>query len=198
MCVKCFKTTIYLILGPYETEKESSLTETKDEITTKDVITKINNPDDDSSTQTEKSKLKLNLEPGDLNVAPLPSPEDIPWRQLPASMLTYSQVALNDTYDIQESENTGSNVTEGTSEIQDLNLENDFDDGKDDILSEDGELYNNLTDIRFSGPCDTQLMSTSFSESAEIAEDRDWDSGSDTRSSSSGEFIWKVSLVLIQ
>lgn len=58
--------------------------------------------------------------------------------------------------------------------------------------SADMDIYDALSDIRFSGPSDIQLMSTSFSESADIDEEQDWDSGSDTRSSSSGEFIWKV------
>ncbi|XP_050314355.1 uncharacterized protein LOC126748868 isoform X2 [Anthonomus grandis grandis] len=55
----------------------------------------------------------------------------------------------------------------------------------------DKDMFGVLTDIRFSGPIDNQLMSTSFSESNDIDE-QDWDSGSDTRSSSSGEFIWKL------
>lgn len=54
------------------------------------------------------------------------------------------------------------------------------------------DIYGPLTDIRFSGPCDNQLMSTSFSESNDLGDEQDWDSGSDTRSSSSGEFLWKV------
>ncbi|XP_017779012.1 PREDICTED: uncharacterized protein LOC108564462 [Nicrophorus vespilloides] len=51
--------------------------------------------------------------------------------------------------------------------------------------------YCPLADIRFTGPSDSQMMTTSFSDSADLADERDWDSGSDTRSSSSGEFIWK-------
>ncbi|CAH1170022.1 unnamed protein product [Phaedon cochleariae] len=58
----------------------------------------------------------------------------------------------------------------------------------DDVHSEDENIFGVLTDIRFSGPSDSQLMSTSFSENND---DHDWDSGSDSRSSSSGEFIWK-------
>ncbi|KAF5304433.1 hypothetical protein FQR65_LT07963 [Abscondita terminalis] len=54
----------------------------------------------------------------------------------------------------------------------------------------DPDIYEALTDIHFTGPSDMQIMSTSFSESVDIDE-QDWDSGSDTRSSSSGEFIWK-------
>ena len=54
------------------------------------------------------------------------------------------------------------------------------------------DLYGPLADIRFSGPGSTQLMTTSFSESNEVADDQEWESGSDSRSSSSGEFIWKV------
>ncbi|KAB0793142.1 hypothetical protein PPYR_12762 [Photinus pyralis] len=57
-------------------------------------------------------------------------------------------------------------------------------------VNSDGDVYDALTDIRFTGPGDVQMMSTSFSESVDIDE-QDWDSGSDTRSSSSGEFIWK-------
>lgn len=53
------------------------------------------------------------------------------------------------------------------------------------------DIYGPLADIRFSGPCDNQLMSTSFSESNDLCDEQDWDSGSDTRSSSSGEFLWK-------
>lgn len=57
-----------------------------------------------------------------------------------------------------------------------------------------GDLFGPLTDIRFSGPgSSSQTMATSFSESCDLGDDQDWDSGSDTRSSSSGEFIWKVS-----
>lgn len=58
--------------------------------------------------------------------------------------------------------------------------------------SDSATLYGALADIRFTGPSDCQLMSTSFSESVDLGEEQDWDSGSDTRSSSSGEFIWKV------
>lgn len=64
---------------------------------------------------------------------------------------------------------------------------------KEEELSDEENLYGVLTDIRFNGPGDNQLMSTSFSESNNCDE-QDWDSGSDSRSSSSGEFIWKVSL----
>lgn len=62
---------------------------------------------------------------------------------------------------------------------------------KDDANSEDDHVFGILTDIRFNGPTDNQLMSTSFSESNNCDE-QEWDSGSDSRSSSSGEFIWKV------
>lgn len=192
--------------GPIENEPESRQnvlqvappedadvnSENNDETTTtKDDTTNTN------QETTDKSTLKLNLQPADPHTAHLPSPEDIPWRQLPASMLSYSQVALGDTFDGHESENS---VNEDHDE-QEIDFEQelqelDENEAKEEGLSEDeGDLYNNLTDIRFSGPCDNQLMSTSFSESAEIADDREWDSGSDTRSSSSGEFIWKVSLL---
>lgn len=56
---------------------------------------------------------------------------------------------------------------------------------------ENDNIFGILTDIRFTGPADTQLMSTSFSENND---EQGWESGSDSRSSSSGEFIWKVSL----
>lgn len=59
--------------------------------------------------------------------------------------------------------------------------------------SHDEDIYGMLTDIKFNGPSENQLISTSFSESNDINDEQDWDSGSDTRSSSSGEFIWKVS-----
>lgn len=68
---------------------------------------------------------------------------------------------------------------------------------KSEVIAETNKydnVYGALSDIRFTGPCDNQLMSTSFSESNDLGDDQDWDSGSDTRSSSSGEFIWKVSL----
>ncbi|XP_076263413.1 uncharacterized protein LOC143198196 isoform X4 [Rhynchophorus ferrugineus] len=58
-------------------------------------------------------------------------------------------------------------------------------------METDHDILGVLTDIRFNGPLDNQLMSTSFSESNE-PDEQDWDSGSDTRSSSSGEFIWKL------
>lgn len=58
--------------------------------------------------------------------------------------------------------------------------------------TENSDVYGALADIRFTGPSDCQLMSTSFSESADLGEEQDWDSGSDTRSSSSAEFVWKV------
>lgn len=58
--------------------------------------------------------------------------------------------------------------------------------------TDENSMYDILADIRFSGPTDSQLMSTSFSES-NTCDEKEWDSGSDSRSSSSGEFIWKVS-----
>lgn len=58
--------------------------------------------------------------------------------------------------------------------------------------SDEDNIFEILADIRFSGPTDSQLMSTSFSES-NTCDEKEWDSGSDSRSSSSGEFIWKVS-----
>ncbi|KAK4877002.1 hypothetical protein RN001_009508 [Aquatica leii] len=73
-----------------------------------------------------------------------------------------------------------------------MNLNNscDYVNAPNSIHQTDGDIYEALTDIHFSGPSDMQMMSTSFSESVDIDE-QDWDSGSDTRSSSSGEFIWK-------
>lgn len=135
--------------------------------------------------EKDPMKLHLSLEPISVN-PPLPSPEDVPWRQLPVSMLTYNEVALQ-----QEEEAGDAESIDDVNDIQDA--QEDFGPEKDMSVEEEAEYYNNLTDIRFVGPGDAQLMSTSFSESAEIAEnDKDWDSGSDTRSSSSGEFIWKV------
>lgn len=58
------------------------------------------------------------------------------------------------------------------------------------------DIYGMLTDIKFNGPSENHLISTSFSESNDINDEQDWDSGSDTRSSSSGEFIWKVNFLL--
>lgn len=74
-----------------------------------------------------------------------------------------------------------------------------LDDADDsDKFSRFEDLFGPLTDIRFSGPgSSSQIMSTSFSESNDLGDDQDWDSGSDTRSSSSGEFIWKVRLYLL-
>ncbi|KRT78379.1 hypothetical protein AMK59_7934, partial [Oryctes borbonicus] len=61
-----------------------------------------------------------------------------------------------------------------------------------DKFSRFDDLFGPLTDIRFSGPgSSSQMMTTSFSESNDLGDDQEWDSGSDTRSSSSGEFIWK-------
>ncbi|XP_044767099.1 uncharacterized protein LOC123322999 isoform X2 [Coccinella septempunctata] len=57
---------------------------------------------------------------------------------------------------------------------------------------QDDQIFGVLTDIRFSGPGEPHLMSTSFSESNEMQNEQDWESGSDTRSSSSGEFIWRL------
>lgn len=62
----------------------------------------------------------------------------------------------------------------------------------DHVTGNEDNMYGMLADIRFSGPTDSQLMSTSFSES-NTCDEKEWDSGSDSRSSSSGEFIWKVS-----
>ncbi|XP_049818372.1 uncharacterized protein LOC109603335 isoform X2 [Aethina tumida] len=215
-------------------------------------------------------------------VPPLPSPEDKPWKQLPASMLSYDKVIFNakeskddaDDLDLNKEknesqdedvevlankdniydsvnntmyenieniqpnyENVPEKVTyenidtkqeyenlayENIDNVNDIyneadyvnivNFENsknsaDFNkisneesknvnyDQHDELIINDDEetsnLFGVLTDIRFNGPGDSQFMSTSFSESNDNDE-QDWDSGSDTRSSSSGEFIWKL------
>ncbi|XP_019769544.2 uncharacterized protein LOC109544010 isoform X2 [Dendroctonus ponderosae] len=162
-------------------------------------------------------------------VAPLPSPEDKPWKSLPASLLTFKSIqspSLSDEknedfcskpdnednlYESLPSETYYSAETtlakeeeldvykfpfadEAISNIYE-NLDNNVPYvnvayKSDSAAEESHDMLGVLTDIRFSGPIDSQLMSTSFSESNE-AEEQDWESGSDTRSSSSGEFIWK-------
>ncbi|KAJ8919682.1 hypothetical protein NQ315_006210, partial [Exocentrus adspersus] len=214
-------------------------------------------------------------------VAPLPSPEDNPWKQLPASLLSYDTVisqsnilllpvpqvpevdspkdlieseSENVTGVDEESEDSGTKDTshdyenvpvksaeyenvaepvyenakdvqpvyENINETQPLyqnfgnddiyneadyvnlvNLENkknnteyvndknDYMEGEDKASHDDDDIYGMLTDIKFNGPTENQLISASFSESNDINDEQDWDSGSDTRSSSSGEFIWK-------
>lgn len=154
-------------------------------------------------------------------MAPLPSPEDKPWKSLPASLLTFKSIqspSLSDDnldsgdilYESLPSETYHSAETTLAKEDLDVykfpfadeDISNFYDNldnhelyanvaYKSDSATEDSpDLLGVLTDIRFSGPIDSQLMSTSFSESNE-AEEQDWESGSDTRSSSSGEFIWK-------
>lgn len=162
-------------------------------------------------------------------VPPLPSPEDKPWKQLPASLLNYNQVAnINENFHttvknfknsvLNESEFVSSThncvnverfiVCDNTTCADYVNLENnknfDYENTKN-VFDENEDIYSIvndddigvLGDIRFTGPGDGQLMSTSFSESNELGEEQGWDSGSDTRSSSSGEFIWKVSIMFI-
>lgn len=162
-----------------------------------------------ASSTLKSNRLELKLEHNQFGVAPLPSPEDIPWKQIPASLLTYNEmVAQNDSYEIQDTSDLQSEQTNTTETLhhqpddeseeateEPVSQQNITDDQIDDFSDsqKDPDMYNNLTDIRFNGPCDGQMMSTSFSESADFGDDRDWDSGSDTRSSSSGEFIWKVS-----
>ncbi|EEZ99620.2 uncharacterized protein LOC103313170 isoform X2 [Tribolium castaneum] len=176
-------------------------------------------------------------------VAPLPSPEDNPWKQLPASLLSYDKVMLLPSPEAVEKNNTEENLYvnvpqnncessefENVENLDDyyneadyvniVNLENsknsaEFINNKqinvviedasersspdyvnnDLIINDDDDnehdIFGVLTDIRFSGPSDSQMMSTSFSESNDLNDEQDWDSGSDTRSSSSGEFIWK-------
>lgn len=201
-------------------------------------------------------------------VAPLPSPEDKPWKQLPASLLSYDKVIsqnmlvsetvsvpiemesapddangttsldvnvlqnicegsdkdentacyenlrnLNDYYNeadyvnIVNLENTKNSAEfinnkqinsmfEDASERNSPDYVNNFTHSNDLIINndddDDHDIFGVLTDIRFSGPSDSQMMTTSFSESNDLNDEQDWDSGSDTRSSSSGEFIWKV------
>lgn len=192
------------------------------------------------------------------NVAPLPSPEDKPWKQLPASLLCFNTITshtngqlltdnhvpdsespqyvngityetTNHDYNIidVEYENTktvqyenlnnihdiyneadyvnivnlenSKNISDCNKDCHNVNVDDDFDESYDEFIinngdeNEDNDYFGVLTDIRFNGPTDNQLMSTSFSESNDLNDERDWDSGSDTRSSSSGEFIWKVS-----
>lgn len=181
---------------------------------------------------------------GKMTVAPpLPSPEDKPWKQLPASLLTFDRMQQQKNGILTEScVDNVSNIADGDQSENDstrnnyastnnmdvdiisnedyvklVNYENtkntqgdrpnvncldrliiDDDVMTDDILNGEGQndsIYAVLTDIRFNGPSDNQLMSTSFSESNNEQDEQDWDSGSDTRSSSSGEFIWKVSFL---
>jgi len=137
----------------------------------------------------------------------LPSPEDKPWKSLPASLLTYDsmqkpilipsieepskpEAAIYDKVASDEDEddtitNLYENITVDTSAKP-----------SEEQQQETNEMLGILTDIRFCGPIDSQLMSTSFSESNDV-EEQEWDSGSDTRSSSSGEFIWKVSIKVV-
>ncbi|KAJ8941342.1 hypothetical protein NQ318_004786, partial [Aromia moschata] len=191
-----------------------------------------------------------------VHVAPLPSPEDNPWKQLPASLLSYDMVisqnnasvisvsskksppAIRDapkTSDIYEShfeercsdyENdldyvnckpSGGKIKEIYDTVDSagdryneadyvniINLENaknrteyvnlkereehdyiniDKVEGKF-IGNEEGndDIFGVLTDIQFNGPGDSQAMRTSFSESNDLNEEQEWDSGSDTRS----------------
>lgn len=131
---------------------------------------------------TFDSEIKTNL--GDQN----PKPED--------------KESFNENFD----ENNYDSVNIDYSQYVDMeNAKNslEFDDTKRDAdyidiiekksTSEEDNVYGILADIRFSGPTDSQLMSTSFSES-NTCDEKEWDSGSDSRSSSSGEFIWKVSM----
>nr|CAI5819803.1 unnamed protein product [Callosobruchus analis] len=170
-------------------------------------------------------------------LVPLPSPEDNPWRQLPASLLTYNKAIaqtanpfLHDAKPVPETNEDNIEIDESPPETHDnlpeLNLDSieneDVRDEKEyeDFVnmenaknsleycnlaenneyiydrtendnSDDENIYGILTDIRFNGPSDAQLMSTSFSESNNC-DDQEWDSGSESRSSSSGEFIWKM------
>ncbi|XP_066257637.1 uncharacterized protein [Euwallacea similis] len=151
-------------------------------------------------------------------VAPLPSPEDNPWKSLPASLLTFETIhkpnLVSDHSDCSEpkSDSIESSAKEVIYNHEEEPHEDVVGSKHEGLVDEDEalvKLYDDiniseeangseqeqdmlgiLTDIRFSGPVDNQLMSTSFSESNDV-EEQGWDSGSDTRSSSSGEFIWK-------
>ncbi|XP_023311897.1 uncharacterized protein LOC108913857 isoform X2 [Anoplophora glabripennis] len=223
-------------------------------------------------------------------VAPLPSPEDNPWKQLPASLLSYDKVIsqnnslllpatesndvvpefndlpepngitesqhepvgeecstfqdddvhgnikheqpdyenikvkepfyenvkdappvyenVKDAQPVYENFDVSSDIYNEVDYVNIVNLENsknnveymnekkdcavcDQDDNKIET-GRDEDIFGMLTDIKFNGPTENQLISTSFSESNDINDEQDWDSGSDTRSSSSGEFIWKL------
>ncbi|CAH1955895.1 unnamed protein product [Acanthoscelides obtectus] len=188
----------------------------------------------------EQSKSESTEENGPLfpvgQLVPLPSPEDNPWRQLPASLLTYNTAIaqttnpfLHDAQPVPESDKDDLEIDESPPESHEnlpetnldsienedvrdereyedfVNMENAKNsleysnltenneyiyDRTENDNSDDENIYGILTDIRFNGPSDAQLMSTSFSESNNC-DDQEWDSGSESRSSSSGEFIWK-------
>lgn len=155
------------------------------------------------------------------NNAPLPSPEDRQWTELHAPFLTcnndtqenlnlneenyvninsnYENINPNDVIPEKlEYVNCTDVIYENTAIPQYINVNHAEKieplyvgklNSDEDHLD---EMYEPFTDIRFTGPCDNQLMSTSFSESNDLGDEQDWDSGSDTRSSSSGEFLWKV------
>lgn len=181
---------------------------------------------EESSTQKDvenSSESTLSCNFLSKTIAPLPSPENIPWKQLPFSKLTYKEVVTNcenfqDKQIFPEKMNEEKYTQKLKHKINEEdyvdinNLENEKlsiefstldQDETPNIMDAGDKRYGNsnwemndeinvLGDIRFTGPCDTQLMSTSFSESNDLGEEQGWDSGSDTRSSSSGEFIWKV------
>lgn len=175
----------------------------------------------------EISEVKLNFL-NKVEAPPLPSPEDKPWKQLPASLLTFNHIVsnndklttvknlknaslidsddvTNDYVNIQSktiidySDNDCNDYVniENNKNADYVNATNGFEGESEDIYSSvnDVDDIGVLADIRFTGPGDGQLMSTSFSESNELGEEQGWDSGSDTRSSSSGEFIWKVNKI---
>nr|CAH7759744.1 unnamed protein product [Callosobruchus chinensis] len=145
-------------------------------------------------------------------VVPLPSPEDNPWRQLPASLLTYNKAIaqttnpfLHDAKPVPETNEDNLEIDESPPETHDNLPELNLDSIENEDVSDEKEYedfvnmenaknsleYCNLTENNeFNGPSDAQLMSTSFSESNNC-DDQEWDSGSESRSSSSGEFIWK-------
>lgn len=200
-----------------------------------DCIKIIEPQQEESNSESTTELLFINNK----QIAPLPSPEDNPWKQLPASLLSYDTVVSNQNMLLPTQETTPSpipeyvnlsvekhdyenlkdhkNLYENVTNIDDFYNEADYvniiniENSKNTAETEDNsEEYNQntliinnddnqdifgvLTDIRFNGPGDSQLMTTSFSESNDLNDEQDWDSGSDTRSSSSGEFIWKVSL----
>lgn len=109
---------------------------------------------------------------------------------------------LYENTDVKNDEHLYENVTTAVDQFDDYvtmensknRLESGAADNKDHTYintydkEEDDSIYGILTDIRFTGPGDSQMMSTSFSENND---EQGWESGSDSRSSSSGEFIWR-------
>ncbi|XP_056647700.1 uncharacterized protein LOC130452439 [Diorhabda sublineata] len=108
---------------------------------------------------------------------------------------------LYENTDVKNSENVDTGIDQFDDYVNIVNMENSRNRLESDVADnknhayinaydkeEDDSIYGILTDIRFSGPGDSQMMSTSFSENND---EQGWESGSDSRSSSSGEFIWR-------